>query len=244
MPIKLLTARLAKPWVADSEVHCLVSMAELRRGADNTVFPGETQVFHITVLLPFVPSDQRKWPTTVEIIVIDQFANEYRLPRIKLRLAGAPPMTIRVPVDTAECFRRQINWDADTVELEIGSADLTEEERKWITPMHQLILRLRQGLSKIDSLNARKDRLAAAVRLSCHCLELVGRIHPYANGNGHMARFASWAIVGRYGFWPNPNRWPVEPRPCEPYVELIKQFRDGNRAPLEHFMLNMLIQSN
>jgi len=110
--------------------------------------------------------------------------------------------------------------------------------------MRQLFLRLREGLCKIDLLTARMDRLVAAARLACHFLELIGRIHPYANGNGHMARFASWAIVGRFGFWPNPNRWPVEPRPCEPYVELIKEFRNGNHAPLEHFMLDMLIQGN
>ena len=132
MPIKLLTAHLAKPRVADSEVQAIVVMERHHGGPDNTVLPGETQVFDITFLLPLVPSDRVKWPTNVEIIVIDQLENQYELPRIKLRLVAAPPIVIRVPVDRAECFRRQIKWDADTVELQIGPTDVTEEGRKWI----------------------------------------------------------------------------------------------------------------
>lgn len=108
--------------------------------------------------------------------------------------------------------------------------------------MKELLLRLQAGLVKIDSLNSRADQLPSAVRLACHFLELILRIHPYVNGNGHMARFAVWALLGRYGYWPNPNRWPIEPRPAEPYTLYIIEFRNGNKAPLEYFMLDMLIQ--
>lgn len=107
--------------------------------------------------------------------------------------------------------------------------------------MKQLVIRLQTGLAKIDSLTEKVDQLPSVVRLACHFLELTLRIHPYVNGNGHMARFAVWALLGRYGFWPNPNRWPIEPRPAEPYISLIIDFRNGNQAPLEHFMLDMLV---
>jgi fido (protein-threonine AMPylation protein) len=85
------------------------------------------------------------------------------------------------------------------------------------------------------------DKLVSVVKVACSALELVLRIHPYANGNGHAARFIVWAILGRYGYWP--RRWPIEPRPADPpYTELIVQYRNGNHGPLEAFLLTSLLQ--
>lgn len=41
-------------------------------------------------------------------------------------------MTIKVSVDRAECLRQGIDCNADTVELDINPAQLTEKERTWI----------------------------------------------------------------------------------------------------------------
>ncbi len=64
-------------------------------------------------------------------------------------------------------------------------------------------------------------------------------IHPYVNGNGHIARLMVWAVLGRYGYWP--KRWPIEPRTGDPeYVETIRAYRNGEPQRLEHFILKCI----
>lgn len=84
------------------------------------------------------------------------------------------------------------------------------------------------------------DKLLYAVAFTCRAFVQFLTVHPYANGNGHAARFCVWAILGRYGYWP--RRWPVEPRPPDPpYSDLIKRYRDGDREPLEAFVLKCIV---
>lgn len=61
-------------------------------------------------------------------------------------------------------------------------------------------------------------------------------IHPYANGNGHMGRLFIWVMLGRFGFWP--KSWPLHESPG--YHNFISQHRDGNKKPLEHFILKCI----
>ncbi|MGH7121081.1 MAG: Fic family protein [Acetobacteraceae bacterium] len=95
----------------------------------------------------------------------------------------------------------------------------------------------------LDALDAGQrsttDELRYLIRFACAALvEFLG-IHPYANGNGHVARLLIWCILGRYGYWP--VRWSVEPRPPDPpYTEFIRRYRDGDKAPLELFVAAML----
>ena len=64
-------------------------------------------------------------------------------------------------------------------------------------------------------------------------------IHPYVNGNGHIARLIVWAVLGRYGYWP--KRWPIEPRTGDPeYVRTIQAYRRGQRHQLEHYILKCI----
>lgn len=64
-------------------------------------------------------------------------------------------------------------------------------------------------------------------------------IHPYVNGNGHIARLMVWAVLGRYGYWP--KRWPIEPRTEDPqYVETIRAYRSGHPQQLEHYILKCI----
>jgi Fic family protein len=77
------------------------------------------------------------------------------------------------------------------------------------------------------------------VVVACMVFELFLRIHPYANGNGHAARFCTWAILGAFGYWP--ERWPIEPRPPDPpYTQLLVDYRNGNRVPLERYLLSCI----
>lgn len=78
-----------------------------------------------------------------------------------------------------------------------------------------------------------------AVAVACRFMEALHRVHPYANGNGHMARLLVWAITGRYGYWP--TGLSVEPRPQDPnYISLIERYRNGDWQPLEEYVLKQL----
>ena len=112
--------------------------------------------------------------------------------------------------------------------------------------MDELARRIEAGIAALDGaaeipdaqLSA-EDKVIYAVAFACHVFEMFLRIHPYANGNGHIGRFLIWAILGRYGYWP--QKWPIEPRPPDPpYSSLIVEHRNGNKEPLERFVLQCL----
>ena len=86
----------------------------------------------------------------------------------------------------------------------------------------------------------KEQKILYLVTLACRIFVEFLRIHPYANGNGHIGRFIVIAILGRYGFWP--KRFPLDERPPDPpYSTLIKEYRDGNREGLENFMLKCIL---
>jgi len=64
-------------------------------------------------------------------------------------------------------------------------------------------------------------------------------IHPYANGNGHLARFFLIGYLARYGVFL--ARWPMHPRPSDPpYSDLIRRYRRGDRNSLERFVMSCI----
>jgi fido (protein-threonine AMPylation protein) len=63
------------------------------------------------------------------------------------------------------------------------------------------------------------------------------RVHPYANGNGHMARFIIFAMLARYELWP--KKWPLDDSPN--YHQHIYDYRRGDIAPLENFILRSVL---
>lgn len=108
--------------------------------------------------------------------------------------------------------------------------------------MNQLVAALGSGLTALDQdvLLSAKDRLHYLVVLGARAFEFFLRVHPYANGNGHAARFLVWSAFGRYGHWP--KNWPVDPQPPPPYIAAITAYRNGNKQVLESYLLSTLIE--
>jgi hypothetical protein len=109
--------------------------------------------------------------------------------------------------------------------------------------MDEIARQVHPGLAALDSAHSLPsaqlppaDKLRYTVTLASRFLVWVLGVHPYANGNGHAARFIVWAMLGRYGYWP--RRWTVEPRPLDPpYSQLIANYRSGDPGPLEKYLL-------
>lgn len=105
---------------------------------------------------------------------------------------------------------------------------------------------IRDGLAVLDAnrdipdvLIPRPQKVLQVVVFACRVFEFFLRVHPYTNGNGHVARLLVWCLLGRYGYWP--RSWPVEPKPSDPpYTQLIVAYRNGNREPLEEFVLKTI----
>jgi hypothetical protein len=84
------------------------------------------------------------------------------------------------------------------------------------------------------------DKLIYTVRLACKFFVEFLRIHPYANGNGHMGRYFIFSFLGVFGIWP--KGWPLNDRPPDPpYSDLIKNYRNGKHEDLEIFVFRAVI---
>lgn len=84
------------------------------------------------------------------------------------------------------------------------------------------------------------DRLRFTVAFACRVLQGFLQIHPYADGNGHCARWIIWALLGRYGYWP--KEFPVHPSPDRSYLrQLLQQYKAGTRAPLETYLYERIM---
>jgi fido (protein-threonine AMPylation protein) len=91
-----------------------------------------------------------------------------------------------------------------------------------------------------NSVIPQEVKLLHTVQVACRFFEMVCRVHPYANGNGHAARFCLWAILARYGYFP--NTWTIDPRPLDPpYTPLLLAYRAGNHDGFEQHILGCLI---
>lgn len=88
-----------------------------------------------------------------------------------------------------------------------------------------------------EKLFPKEWKIYRAVELAAAAFVYFLEIHPYANGNGHMARMLLIAILARFEL--HLARWPIEPRPPDPpYSDLIKEYRNGTRSGLEQFILS------
>jgi fido (protein-threonine AMPylation protein) len=110
-----------------------------------------------------------------------------------------------------------------------------------LSAMNTLAAEISRGIVALDDHQKQKGRaelLTYAIQFACAVFEVFLRIHPYANGNGHVARWIMWALLGRYQF--RFRGFPIEPKPGPPYSDLIKAHRSGDRAGLEAFVLSAI----
>lgn len=95
----------------------------------------------------------------------------------------------------------------------------------------------------MDSPDARispKEKLKYLITAACSLFSEFLVIHPYANGNGHMARVALTWILSSFGYWL--SDFPIEPRPNEPtYSDAISRYQNGDFEPLERLVLLSII---
>lgn len=61
-------------------------------------------------------------------------------------------------------------------------------------------------------------------------------IHPYANGNGHLARWIVWMMLIRAKR--HPKTWPLNTRP--PTDELIRLYRSHDKQPLIRYIIKAI----
>ena len=122
--------------------------------------------------------------------------------------------------------------------LDVGFPPFLVEQR-----MEKIAQWVREGMKVLelthqlpDTQISPEDKLLNTVAFACAIFDEVLRVHPYANGNGHIARFILWAILGKYGYWP--KQFPIEPRPPHPlYTWAITEYRKGNKPALENYIL-------
>jgi hypothetical protein len=83
------------------------------------------------------------------------------------------------------------------------------------------------------------EKLYRVVQVGAAMFVYFLEIHPYANGNGHLARFFLIGYLARYGVFL--ARWPMHPRPSDPpYSDLIRRYRRGDRNSLERFVMSCI----
>lgn len=119
--------------------------------------------------------------------------------------------------------------------------------------MKTLSLSMRRVAGIIDSLHRLDDvpgsiKLYRAVEFACDAFSGFCRVHPFVDGNGHVGRMLVWAILVRYGYYP--NGWTIDPRPAgqldaakiDEYTHRLRKFRQGDREPMIIDMIGRLGQ--
>lgn len=105
------------------------------------------------------------------------------------------------------------------------------------TEIAKIISDFQQKIKTIASTASKK--LVVFCHLLAHLFVKFLVIHPYANGNGHMARLLVWVLLKKEGltqsFWSVADR-PGQPRGV-PLDSCIELFRNGNQEPLIRYFL-------
>lgn len=107
--------------------------------------------------------------------------------------------------------------------------------------LRRAIERLDIQLVKLGVLISPAYRMAITAQLVCHAFVSYLTIHPFANGNGHVARVLMFSVLSRFNYYP--EHWSIEPQPQFQnldYGQLIFEFRRGNRTPFETFLVTCL----
>ncbi len=112
--------------------------------------------------------------------------------------------------------------------------------------MQELALSIRSSMAAVEAAHelpsirlSAGDKILFSVASACSLFVDFLTIHPYANGNGHIARWLLIAVLRRHGY--RLDNFPVEPRPPDPpYSDMISRYRDGDIELLERYVLSRL----
>ena len=120
-----------------------------------------------------------------------------------------------------------------------AAAQVTSEMEALATALMSSESKIDKYLTEGPPAVSQEEKLRYVARFTCMVFERFLRIHPYANGNGHMARLIVWVLMRRFGYWP--VRFDIHPRPTHlGYASMIKLYRDGNRDPLERYLIDCI----
>jgi hypothetical protein len=92
----------------------------------------------------------------------------------------------------------------------------------------------------LDTTTTPPDRLLYTVQQACDMFAKFLLIHPYANGNGHIARILLMAVLFRYHYLL--RDFPIEPRPSPnaDYGAAIISHQLGDATPLQKFIADRI----
>ena len=99
-----------------------------------------------------------------------------------------------------------------------------------------------QGIEKLDALITNQPSdivMNRVIKFACDvCVEFC-KIHPYANGNGHISRMILISILQTYGY--EIRDFPIDPRPPEKnYINYMMSYAAGDRTPLLLWISNLI----
>ena len=95
------------------------------------------------------------------------------------------------------------------------------------------------GSTQRSTTAGKAERLIFTVVTACRLFVRFLTIHPYVNGNGHVARFLLTGFLQRHGY--GLKFFAIDPRPPDPpYSDLIKLYRDGIVEPFERYILEQI----
>lgn len=85
-----------------------------------------------------------------------------------------------------------------------------------------------------------REQLFRTVGVVCAVMVRFFTIHPYANGNGHIGRYMTWALLFRFGY--APKLWEINRKfgDEDEYYRTIGLFRSGDQLPLIKFVLSSI----
>ena len=96
-----------------------------------------------------------------------------------------------------------------------------------------------RGVMENDSAS-RAEKVAAVSQAVATVFALFLQIHPYADGNGHIARYIVVALMGLGGL--AMQRWTIDPRPAlEEYMACLLRADVGDFDPLARMLLDCLV---
>lgn len=144
-------------------------------------------------------------------------------------------------------YRGSHHWCLDAYEVHIPSdprvgypsANVVHFMEEFSGRMATAIALIDQQLQLNTPLSSEPLKLVAYVAVLAALFVEFLEAHPYANGNGHMARFLLLALLARRQIYPT-AAWRIDPRPNPPYSNLIARYRDGDKLPLIQFILDAL----